>query len=79
MSENFAAIFNTFRSDIPHIEEDTFSDYDTASQFSFKDKDGKNRNREIVNDIIKKTKEKILSPYGTDTRAIGYKRLMLEG
>ena len=68
-SENFAAIFNTFRPDIPHIDEDHLSDYDTASQFSFKDKDGKNISREIVRDIIKKTDGKILTLYGIENQS----------
>ena len=68
-SENFAAIFNTFRPDISYIDEDNLSDYDTASQLSFKDKEGKNISREIVRDIIKKTDGKVLSLYGIENQS----------
>ena len=68
-SENFAAIFNIFRPDIPHINEDNLSDYDTASQISFKNRWGKNVGKEIVRDIIKKTDGKVLSLYGIENQS----------
>ena len=39
--ENFAALFNTFMSNAPHIDENSLSDYDTSSQFTLIDSRGK--------------------------------------
>ncbi len=66
--ENFAALFNTFMPNAPHIDENSLSDYDTSSQFTLIDSRGKSVTKEIRRDIIKKTEGKILSLYGIENQ-----------